>query len=143
MAVNALWVEDEPSSLRYERSRVVQLGWNLTLCTNVAQASKLLQDYVFDLIILDLILPKDEPAQKNGMVDTEAGILLLNYIRDPQRSGQTPSDVPVLIVSAIGSPEQRSEVIKMLTSERYFVRKPIDENRFIQIIHELDQQLAK
>jgi CheY-like chemotaxis protein len=143
MAINVLWVEEEPSSLRYERSRVAQLGWNLTECTTVAEASKLIQNRIFDLIILDLILPKDESTLKNGMVDTEAGISLLKYIRDPQRLGKTALNVPVLVVSAIGSPEQRSEVIKMLTSERYFVRKPINEIIFIQIINELNKQLAK
>jgi CheY-like chemotaxis protein len=143
MAINVLWVEEEPSSLRYERSRVAQLGWNLIECTTVAEAVKLIQNHTFDLIILDLILPKDESTLKNGMVDTEAGISLLKYIRDPQRLGKTALDVPVLVVSAIGSPEQRFEVIKMLTSERHFIRKPINLNIFIQIIHELNKQLTK
>jgi CheY-like chemotaxis protein len=143
MAISVLWVEEEPSSLRYERSRVVQLGWNLEECTTVAEASKLIQNHIFDLIILDLILPKDEATLKNGMVDTEAGISLLKYIRNPQRLGKTASNVPVLVISAIGSPEQRSDVIKMLASERHFIRKPINGNIFIQVIHELNLQLTK
>jgi CheY-like chemotaxis protein len=143
MTINALWVEEEPSSLRYERGRVKYLGWNITSCDTVVEASKLIRAQAFDVVILDLILPTDESALRKGMVSTEAGIALLNDIRNQMRPGPTPPDVPLLVVSAIGSKEQRFAVVKMLSSERYFIQKPVDEKAFLRAVHELDQKITK
>ena len=143
MTINALWVEEESSSLRYERGRAKELGWEITLCETVIQASELIRSNTFDLLILDLILPMDQSTLHKGMVETEAGITLLKDIRDPSRLGQTSSDVPILIISAVGSMEQRLKVIKMLPDERFFLPKPVDEKAYMKILHELDQQLAR
>jgi CheY-like chemotaxis protein len=141
MTIQVLWVEDEPASLRYERIVAEQAGWQIASADTVSKALELIRDTIFDLVVADIILPHDDFEKRRGFVDPDAGIQLLESIRDPARTSGTPSNVPVLVVTAGTSTEQRAKIVEKLSSSRYYLNKPVDEETYVKIVEELTQIL--
>ena len=141
MTIKVLWVEDEPASLRYEQIVAEQAGWQITSADTVSKALELIKDTVFDLIVADIILPHDDFEKQRGFVDPEAGIQMLESIRDSARTSGTPPNVPMLVITAGMSPEQKTKVVKKLSSSRYYLNKPLDELEYRNIVKELTQVL--
>jgi len=142
MSINVLWVEEEPQSLRYERKLAEQQGWNITSADTVSRAMELINDTAFDLVVVDLILPSNDFHKQRGYVTPDAGIQFIEAIREPTRKGNTPANVPLLVVTAVVSPEQKARVVKKLTSDQYYLTKPLREdvcrNVFIELTQALD-----
>jgi CheY-like chemotaxis protein len=143
MVIKVLWVEEEPNSLRFERILAQQHGWQITSVETVSDASRLLNDERFDLVIVDLILPLDEFRKARGHVDPDAGLGLVDSIRNSARMGRTPATVPLLVVSAVVSPDRKARVVAKLTTERYYLNKPVDESAYRSILMELTAMLSQ
>ena len=142
MTLNVLWVEDEPSSMKYEQILAKNEGWIITSADTASKALELIKDTSFDLMVVDLILPDDEFQKERGFAMSEYGIRLVRRTRDLSRAGQTKPDVPLLIITAIDR-ESAAEVISGLQSSRYFINKPVDTDVYKRLIHEITQQLEK
>lgn len=143
MSIKVLWVEDEPSSLRYEWKLAEQQAWQITPADTVSRAKDLLNDTAFDLVVVDLILPLDDYHKQRGYVDPDAGVQLVESIRDSTRKGCTPPNVPLLVVTAVVSLDRKAKVVKKLASDRYYLSKPLQENVYCSILIELTQVLAQ
>lgn len=139
MLINVLWVEDEPQSVRYEQKLAEQHGWRIVFAETVSKALELISDTAFDLVVIDLILPLDDFHHQRGYVDPNMGIQLIEMIQEPTREGCTPPDVPLLVISAVVPPSPR--VIEKLTSERYYLSKPLQEEVYRDVLAELTQAL--
>jgi CheY-like chemotaxis protein len=141
MSINVLWVEDEPDSLRYERKLAEQQGWNITSADTVSRAMTLINDTAFDLVVVDLILPLDDFHKQQGYVTPDTGIQFIDAVREPTRKGSTPANVPLLVLTAVISPEQKAKVTKKLISDQYYLTKPLQENAYRRVLTELIQKL--
>ena len=141
MSIDVLWVEEEQRSLRYEMRLAEQQGWNITYVDTVSRAIELMNDTAFDLIVVDLILPLEEFHKQRGFVTPKAGIQLIESIRDSSRKGRTPQNVPLLVISAVVSPEQKAKVVKTLASDRYYLTKPLEEDTYRRVLMELTEKL--
>jgi CheY-like chemotaxis protein len=141
MSLNVLWVEDEPDSLRAEVILARNHGWNITWADTVKQSLDLLRDTVFDLVVVDLILPPTDYEKKRGFVDVKAGIGLIGSIREPGRQGRTPPNVFLLVITAVVTDELKAQVVKELESDRYYLNKPLVEEVYIAVVNELTQRL--
>jgi CheY-like chemotaxis protein len=137
MAVELLWVEEESGSLRYERKLAAGLGCMITEESTVETALSRLNLSRFDVVVADIILPPDEFSRRRSHVHPEAGIQFLRALRDPRRVGQTPHDVPAMVVSAVVSPDKRSLAIKLLGDDRFYIAKPVDKGAFLSALREL------
>jgi CheY-like chemotaxis protein len=143
MSINVLWVEDEPASMRWEHLTAQNEGWIITFADTVSKALELMKDRFFDLIVVDLIIPDDEFQKRRGFAGPQSGIRLVRSIRDTGRVGLTKNDVPLLAITAMGQ-ETAKEVIKELSSTRYYINKPItDTEAYTRLIHEISQRLKK
>ena len=105
MKPKALWVDDEPAAVSYERILAEGLGLDLSLALTAKDALDMSQDTCFRLVVLDLILPKDEYERTRGIVQAEAGLSVLTSLRDTKRNAATHHDVRVLVVTAVVSAE--------------------------------------
>jgi CheY-like chemotaxis protein len=142
MSIKVLWVDDEPQSLRYEWILAQQQGWHITSADTVSKAMGLIKDTAFDLVVVDLILPWDDFRKQRGNVDPNAGIRLIESIAEPTRTGRTPPDVPLCVITAadvsIGRKAQENE---KLSSIRYCLNKPLEEKVYRDVLQEITQAL--
>jgi CheY-like chemotaxis protein len=142
MTIKVLWVEDEPGSLRYEQGVAKgEAKWQITQANTVSQALDLIRDNTFDLVVADMILPPDDSKRQRGSVDPDAGIQLLESIRDSGRTGGTPPSVPILVITAVVSIEQKAKIVEKLSTPRYYLNKPLNENEYRKIVKELTEAL--
>jgi len=139
MPIKVLWVEEEPQSLRYEMKLAEQQGWEITAVATASEALELMNDAAFDLVVVDLILPADSFQLQRGLVDPEVGMQLITSIRDPGRKGCTLPDVPLLVITAVVSPRQKAQVVEKLTSDRYYLTKPLQNEVYREVLIELTQ----
>lgn len=96
-APRVLWVDDQPSNNRHERSALHALGMQVTMSVSTEDALALLSTKAaFDVIISDMARPEGEMA----------GYSLLESLR---RSGST---TPFLIYSSSGDPRHFDEAIR-------------------------------
>jgi two-component system alkaline phosphatase synthesis response regulator PhoP len=144
MSIKVLWVDDEPESLRYEIKLAEEMGgWQITLAQTVTDAVELLRDIVFDLIIVDLMLPLNSFDQLSGLVSLDAGIRFITSVRDTDRPGSTTSTVPLIIISAEVFSEQRAKVIERLVSSEYYLTKPLLEKDYRKIVKQITKAIEK
>jgi CheY-like chemotaxis protein len=138
MPIDVLWVEDEKSTLRYEQTYALANGWNIKTVDTVEAAQNEIQNKEYPLILMDLILPRNNYFLKRGEVDADIGIELLQWIRDPFRKGKTRPDVLVFIISAVLSQDRIGKVMEILNNRGYYLNKPLTvggfEKTFIEIM---------
>jgi CheY-like chemotaxis protein len=141
LLLNVLWLEDEPDSVRCEVMVARAHGWNVTCAETVAQALELVRDETFDLVVADLIVPPADYEKKRGFVDAYAGIHFIELVRDQTRSGRTPPDVPILIMTAVVTEELKGRVLGKLESSRFYLNKPIEEETYLEVVKQLTQKI--
>jgi two-component system OmpR family response regulator len=142
MSLNVLWVEDEPNSLSSEVEIAREHGWNITWAETVSKGLELARSTVFDLVIVDLILPPSEYERQRGYVDPDAGLTLIESIREPSRRGRTMPTVPILVITAVVTERLKAKVLGKLESGRYYLTKPLEIELYEDIVRDLSQRLA-
>jgi CheY-like chemotaxis protein len=143
MSLKLLWVEEEIESVAWERKLIDSLGCEVTSVTNIKAAENELAVHCFHIVLLDLMLPATEQHERIQLVDASAGISLLARIREGERHGLTPPDVPVIVFSAVVSPQQKLGVLTFLQTDRQYLQKPVPEDLFRSTIGETISQVRK
>ncbi len=142
--MKVLWIDDENDSLTYERGFFRSLGWEITDAHHAELAIQLLQSTRFDLVVVDLILPANPYELRRGMVNPENGIELVARIRQEEKGWGTASNVPLLIVSAVMTSDQREQVESHLGVRDEFISKPLLDDRFKACVRRMtSEQQAK
>ena len=138
MSFSVLWVEEEAWTLRFERRLAEARGWTMFAVESAAEARKLASVQHFDAIIVDLNIPSDEFNRLCGKVDIDAGFALIKSIRslDPVVSATLP-DLPLLVITAVASPERKAKVCEYLASSRHYLHKPLVEAEYESALSEL------
>ena len=98
--MKALWLDEEPNSLTYEQKLFTSRGWSVDLTSHVEDAKLYIMRETYDVVICDLILPRDSFDAETFFVDTNAGIEFIEHMRDVKRNGQTPPSVPIIVCTA-------------------------------------------
>ena len=141
MSTKVIWIEEEPGYVRYEQLEAQARGWVITSVRTADEALEKVRTVEFDLVVLDLILPRDEYDDKRGLINTRAGVDFLRALRDPAEGSRTPPHVPVLVISCVVSPSARREVISHLSDDRFFLSKPVDQEAYRLILDEISDLL--
>jgi CheY-like chemotaxis protein len=134
--------DDEPHSLRYETTVAASGGWNVTFADTAARAVELLDTRQFRLVLLDLILPRDDYNKERGLTDPDVGIHLLRSIRARQASSPTPPTVRVLVVSCVVSEDICAIAGASLIDAHDFLRKPLFAD-FAKTVDRVTQELEQ
>jgi two-component system KDP operon response regulator KdpE len=92
MKQNLLVVDDEPEFLRTLATNLRGAGYGVATATTVATALSTAKENQFDAVVLDLVLPDGSGT------DVCAGI-------------RTWSDVPIVVVSAVGEEKQKVDAL--------------------------------
>ncbi|HWI64321.1 MAG TPA: hypothetical protein VNT75_20975 [Symbiobacteriaceae bacterium] len=143
VAIQCLWVEDEPESVVWERHIARTMGWEVTLAKTAEAAAEALTAKRFDVVVLDLILPANDYTAERGPIDQDSGLKILAHIRDPQRVGQTPNSVKVLVFSCVLESATRRRTTAMLTSGSDYLTKGIsDPNAISMALERINQELG-
>lgn len=98
-----LYVEDDAIVLMAYRTRLLREGFQVEVARDGLEATKMLADFVPDLVLLDLMLPK------------LSGVEVLRFM---QKTPQLKS-VPVIVVSANLSSEEAQDEVVALASKRF------------------------
>ncbi len=99
-----LIIEDEPRIVSFLSKGLQQTGHQALAVTNGERALPLALSKMFDLVLLDLILPESE------------GVSILSEIRAQS------IQVPIIVVTALSSEEQRSQALFLGANE--YITKP-------------------
>ena len=92
-----------------------------------------LQNRRFDLLILDLMLPRNREEQMIGSVHLDAGVRILQELRE-NNNWFTKKDCPVIIFTARGNAIILDKVKKLIESEENFFQKPASLDSIFQRI---------
>jgi CheY-like chemotaxis protein len=110
-----LIIEDELIIARMYKMLFERKGWQVTaICTNGEAALKSLQEFLPDVIILDVTL-------KNN----ESGIALCQHLR-------TITSIPVIFTTGNDSPVIKDEIVAIPNA--FVLTKPVNENALIELV---------
>lgn len=117
-----LVVDDEPDLRTLYELTLLREGYRVDTAENVAQATQLLQEHPFDVVITDMRLP-------DGL-----GMALLHQVKAQQRREQC------VVITAYGSAENAVEALKAGAFD--YLTKPVDLKQFRHVIASAIQNSA-
>lgn len=129
--VKILLVEDEPSMIEMYKTIFELAGYEVPVACDVEEGLKKIKEEKPDLILLDIVLGKEEPARKETLT---AGFRLLKILKkDPKTK-----DIPVVVLTALGK-QYESQSLK-LGAEDYIIKA-----KFLprEIVRRVEKVLAR
>ena len=117
MAKRILVVDDDENILNLERTILEQKGFDVTAATGGAEALQILAERVFDLVLLDVMMPE---------VD---GFTVCRKIKEDSRL----KDVPVIFLTAKGGGEALAEGFE--SGAVMYINKPFTANKLLTIVN--------
>ncbi len=117
MAKRILVVDDDENILNLERTILEQRGFEVTPAGGGAEALRLLADQVFDLVLLDVMMPE---------VD---GFTVCRKIKEDARL----KDIPVIFLTAKGGGEALAEGFE--SGAIMYINKPFTANKLLTIVN--------
>src|SRR3954464_14386473 len=95
-----LVVDDDARLRRLLQRYLSDNGFRVTLAADAAEARTSLASFAFDLIVLDVMMPGDTGIELTRSLRGQIG-------RGEMGRGATAKQVPVLLLTAMGEPEDR------------------------------------
>ncbi len=117
MAKRILVVDDDENILSLERTILEQKGFDVTAAAGGAEALKLLAGQVFDLVLLDVMMPEID------------GFTVCRKIKEDARL----KDVPVIFLTAKGGGEALAEGFE--SGAVMYINKPFTANKLLTIVN--------
>ena len=117
MAKRILVVDDDENILNLEKTILEQKGFDVTTAAGGAEALKVLEDKVFDLVLLDVMMPE---------VD---GFAVCRRIKEDPRL----KDIPVIFLTAKGGGDALAEGFE--SGAVMYINKPFTANKLLTIVN--------
>jgi len=117
MAKRILVVDDDENILSLERTILEQKGFYVTTAAGGAEALKLLGEQVFDLVLLDVMMPEID------------GFTVCRRIKEDPRT----KAVPVIFLTAKGGGEALAEGFD--SGAVMYINKPFTANKLLTIVN--------
>ncbi len=117
MGKKILVVDDDENILNLERTILEQKGFEVTTCGGGAEALEILAERVFDLVLLDVMMPE---------VD---GFTVCRKIKDDPRL----KDIPVIFLTAKGGGDALAEGFE--SGAVMYINKPFTANKLLTIVN--------
>ena len=117
MTKRILVVDDDENILSLERTILEQKGFDVTAAAGGAEALKLLAGQVFDLVLLDVMMPEID------------GFTVCRKIKEDPRL----KDVPVIFLTAKGGGEALAEGFE--SGAVMYINKPFTANKLLTIVN--------
>jgi DNA-binding response OmpR family regulator len=117
MGKRILVVDDDENILNLEKTILEQKGFDVTGAQGGAEALKLLADTVYDLVLLDVMMPE---------VD---GFTVCRKIKEDPRL----KEVPVIFLTAKGGGEALAEGFE--SGAVMYINKPFTANKLLTIVN--------
>ncbi|HET6899788.1 MAG TPA: response regulator [Vicinamibacteria bacterium] len=117
MAKRILVVDDDENILNLEKTILEQKGFDVTGAGGGAEALKVLEDRVFDLVLLDVMMPE---------VD---GFAVCRKIKEDPRL----KDIPVIFLTAKGGGVALAEGFE--SGAVMYINKPFTANKLLTIVN--------
>ncbi|RMF71976.1 MAG: sigma-54-dependent Fis family transcriptional regulator [Acidobacteria bacterium] len=109
-----LFIDDEPALRMTVGDLLAEQGWQVDVAANVDQATRLIRERAYDLVLSDLRLPDG------------SGLDLVREVRERQ------PETPVLVLTAYGSVETAVSAIRLGAAE--FLTKPFENEQLLTVI---------
>jgi two-component system, OmpR family, response regulator len=121
--MHILMVEDEPRVADFVRRGLRAEGWTIDHVANAEDALIQLRDTVYDIVLLDMMLPK------------MSGEELCRYLRASR------NDVPILMLSALGTTEDRINGLRVGADD--YLPKPFNFDELVARIESLHRRMNR
>ncbi|HOC00911.1 MAG TPA: response regulator [Verrucomicrobiota bacterium] len=128
--MKALWLDEEPESLTYEIRLLTARGWSVDLSNHVEEAKTRIASATYDVLICDLILPRNSFDCTTCFVDIDAGIEFIDHVRNPSRPGQTSATVPIIVCTARLAAGAALSKFESPSAVLFLLTKPIPQDDF-------------
>jgi two-component system, OmpR family, phosphate regulon response regulator OmpR len=112
-----LVVDDDARLRRLLQRYLSDNGFRVTLAADAAEARASLTSFAFDLIVLDVMMPG------------ETGIELTRSLRGDTGSGAAMNRVPILLLTAMGEPEDRINGLEQGADD--YLAKPFEPRELV------------
>lgn len=123
-----LIIEDEPAFLEMYQTLFETSGFSVFLALNVDQALEQIASKKPDLILLDIVLGRDEPVKKESL---EAGLRLLKEIKQDPKT----SRIKVVVLTALGGQYQKEAL--RLGAEDYIIKTDLLPRQLVKRIEDI------
>ena len=117
MGKRILVVDDDENILNLEKTILEQKGFDVTAAAGGGEALKLLAGQVFDLVLLDVMMPEID------------GFTVCRKIKEDPRL----KDVPVIFLTAKGGGEALAEGFE--SGAVMYINKPFTANKLLTIVN--------
>ena len=128
-----LFIEDEARARSGLSALLSSEGHAVDFAESCEAAEKALRLEMYDVIVLDIMLPRGQYDQDHGLATREAGLGLLQELRHAKlKALKTPVDVPVVALTAISD----ISILDGIRAHRnvVLVQKPVDPEEVAQMI---------
>lgn len=115
-----LIIEDEAILSDMYRQKLIREGFQVKTSIEPDEILSFLQKESFDLVLLDLMLPKED------------GISILKKIREAEKG----KDLPVIVFTNLDTPEKREDCLK-LGAKKYLVKAKYTPKQLVEEIREV------
>ena len=122
MAKRILVVDDDENILSLERTILEQKGFHVTTAAGGEEALKLLRAQVFDLVLLDVMMPDKD------------GFEVCRQIKQDTRT----KTIPVIFLTAKGGGEALAEGFE--SGAVMYINKPFTANKLLTIVNTMLEQ---
>lgn len=132
-----LWIEEQYDEYNPVLKKLGQLVGpdNVHTARTEEQGLAELQRASFDLVLLDLMLPRNDDELEAGLTRREAGVRILRQLRQND-DWETSKDCIVVVFTARGGAEMRGNVKELLGSRGFLIQKPADIPEVLAGIHQ-------
>lgn len=124
--INILWI-DEQIYEYYPNDEILAQLFNLTQANYEEEGIEYLKQNRYDLVLLDLMLPKNKEEYDRSLVHLGTGQHILQQLRNQDESEKwaTPFDCAVIVFTARGNKDALSQVIKLIGEHGELLQKPV------------------
>ena len=126
--INVLFVDDDVKRNRWTVKYLKEImDYRVEFIQTPTETIKIINERVFDMILLDMMMPEDESiaGRTTDGLGLDSGLVLLEEIRDSKFN----QDCPVIVLSA------REDLDELLKNAKVdFIQKPADPAEIADLI---------
>ena len=119
-----LLVEDDPFLIDIYTRKLKKAGFGIVVAENGEEALKLLQQKVFDLVVLDIVLPQ---------VD---GWTILREIKELKQKNKSLENLKIIILSNLSQKEEVEKGLK-LGASKYLIKAHYTPSQVVEEIKKI------
>jgi CheY-like chemotaxis protein len=131
-----LWIEDQLEIGLEKLKKRLEENHQVAIAKDDREATEEMRKRRYDLVIFDIRM---KPGGGDSVVDhntppRKVGLKFLQALREGKIGGETPSNVPVIVLTAIIDEDDKNEIMGVEPPPLAYLEKPVDPFEFAEVV---------